>query len=81
MELISDRPGSPTLASGALRAAQQPSAREEFTVHLPRLLSCLEDRTTCGVGTGFTTDFGVMMEDSGAAETASKGQSWQGRLH
>lgn len=78
MELISDRPEAQYWLLGPsrdslIRTAQQPSAREEFTVHLPRLLSRLEDWTTCGVGTGFTTDSGLMMEDSGAAETARRG--------
>ena len=78
MELISDRPESPNTAFGTTNRLPNPKGKE-FTMHLPRLLSRLEDWITCGAGTGFTTDSGTTMEDSGAVEIR-RGWDWQGSL-
>lgn len=69
---------TPKKASSSERS-NSPAPSREFTVHLPGLLSRLDNWTTCGAGTGFTTDSGMTMEDSGAVEI-TRGWDWEGKL-
>lgn len=67
MEFVSDVSESQILVSGDPKEVAQPM-KEFHSGYLPGLLSRLENSTISGTCTGFTTESGITIDDSGAVE-------------